>query len=245
MADRFMRERAAVASGGASLLDWLVADARAVRRLWPLPAQLLAWLAVGAGVLVWTAWRGLRPDLSVRLHDPSFLLEVGLLLGAAILLAVGALATAVPGGEPRRGRLVLMLVLAAAAWMVPACRPGDGEVPLAGFVDAALVCEGRTALLGLPALGALLLALSRGAPLAAATAGALAGAAAFLLACANMRVFCATDTRLHLLIGHSFPAGLGIGVSAVAGAVWLRGWRRRDRGVFRRRLPRGSAAPGN
>lgn len=61
-------------------------------------------------------------------------------------------------------------------------------------------------------------------PSAPAGAGALAGAAAFLLAAAAMRVAYRIDDPLHLVTWHALPITLGAGLSARVGVVWLGRW---------------------
>jgi hypothetical protein len=207
------------------VIDGLVADAQPVRRVWSPGVRLGVWVVLGATVAVGAAYAGLRPDLGRRLGDVMFLLEVGSLLAAAVLLAGISFAAAVPGREPSRRRFVLAMLLAVGLWMVPLRYPTEAGQPLGEFFRLAFACERRTVVLAVLPLGALLVALRRGAPLAGAVAGCLAGAAAFLLASANMRLICPADSRFHLMVGHVLPVILGIGVATVIGAIWLRRWR--------------------
>jgi hypothetical protein len=215
---------AAGASNGA-LIERLVADGRPVRRLWPPSRRLAVWVALGAVVSLASAASGLRPDLRARLADTGFLLEVLSLFGAAVLLAGYSLTAAVPGRGPSRRQFIFTMGLAAVVWLIPVRYPMEQNLPLGTFIEMAAACERRTVMLACLPLAALAVALWRGAPVAGACAGSLAGAAAFLLASGNMRLVCPSDSRLHLLIGHSLPAVVGIGVAAIAGALWLRCWR--------------------
>ena len=70
----------------------------------------------------------------------------------------------------------------------------------------------------------LVVALRRGAPVAPAMGGALAGAAAFLLANVAMRVVCPIDAHLHVLTWHLLPAGVAAVLSGALGATWFGRW---------------------
>ena len=54
--------------------------------------------------------------------------------------------------------------------------------------------------------------------------GALAGAAAFLLANLAMRVVCPIDAPLHVLTWHLLPAGVAAVLSGALGTTWLGRW---------------------
>jgi hypothetical protein len=221
MTDRAPREPPA----HGPLVDRLVADVGPVRRLWPPRLRTLVWLGVGLTVLAWSVGGGGRPDLAAELGHPGFVVQVAALLVAATFLATLAFAAAVPGRAPGGAQLLLAAAIALGAWLMPAGCPAETDLSLARFVDMALACERRTTLLAVPSLTVLLIGIRRGAPLRGALAGSLAGAAAFLLAAANMRLVCPIDTRLHLVVGHSLPGLAGVVVSAGVGASWLRGWR--------------------
>jgi hypothetical protein len=207
------------------LVEHLVADAQPVRRLWPPSVRFGLWLLLGLVVVLVYALSGLRPDLAVQLREPAFVLEVGLFFATAGLLAALSLAAAVPGREPTRRQYVVTMVLAAAIWVLPIRYPAEASLALERFLELAAGCQRQTILLALLPWAALLVALRRGAPLAGAVSGSLAGAAAFLLAAATMRLACPADERFHLLVGHGLPALVGVAVSAIAGGLWLSRWR--------------------
>jgi hypothetical protein len=183
------------------------------------------WSLLGLVVVLGYALSGLRPDLAARLRDAAFLLEVGVFFATAGLLAALSLTAAVPGREPTRRQYVVTMVLAAAIWVLPVRYSAEASLPLGRFLELAAGCQRLTILLALLPWAALLVALRRGAPLAGAISGSLAGAAAFLFAAASMRLACPADERFHLLVGHGLPVLAGVAVSAIAGAIWLRRWR--------------------
>ena len=112
--------------------------------------------------------------------------------------------------------------MAALLWFL---QPRHGELAVTQFIGTGIGCASRTVVLAALPLCALLIAVRRGAPLAPARAGALAGGAAFLTAALLMRIDCPLDERLHLLVWHALPVAGGAGLSAVIGFVWLRRWR--------------------
>ena len=218
-----------------ALIRRLLDEAAPVRRLRPPVARLGLWLIVVAMVGGAVGLSGVRPDLGARLRDPVYLLEIAALAVAGMLMAVGAFQEAVPGYEARWpiGRVALAFGLVAALlWFL---QPVHGELAVTQFIATGIVCASRTVVLAALPLCALLIAIRRGAPLAPARAGALAGGAAFLIAALLMRVDCPLDERLHLLVWHALPVAGGTVVSALIGLAWLRRWRARRRPAARRR----------
>jgi hypothetical protein len=209
------------------LVARLVSDARPVRRLWPPWGRLAAWLVLQAAVLAAVAWVGLRPDVQERTRDPRFLIELLGLAAAATALAVLALRAAVPGDEAGWLQHAVIGVLAVGSAAIAFARPLNVDLPLADFLRTGIACALRTAGLAVIPWCALAVALRRGAPLAAARAGALAGGGALLMSYCLMRIACRIDEPLHLTIWHAFPVLVGIGISALVGLLWFPRWRSR------------------
>ncbi len=201
------------------LVDRLVSDAAPVRRLWSPEARLVAWLGLVVVTLAVAASRTLRPDLMTRLEAPDLLLEeLAVALGAG-LVALAALRAAVPGRSLGRGGiwlaalafgLALLLVLRAPVHAWPY-----------GLLELGLPCILRSVAWAALPLAALFVALRRGAALAPARAGALAGAAAFGFASLAVRICCQLDEAVHLLLFHAGPVAAGTVGSAVLGALVL------------------------
>ena len=206
------------------LIGRLVEAAHPVRRLWPPWARLSAWLGLGLVVVGVVALGGLRSDLIARLREPVFLIELATLLAGATLFAVLAFRAAIPGCAPRRWETVLAIGLVAAAAAVSFYRPVHAELSMAQFFHMGLGCAARTFLIALAPWCALVMAIRRGAPLAGAAAGALSGAAAFVLAFGIMRAACPMDELLHLVVWHGVPVLVGVAVSALVGFLWLSRW---------------------
>jgi hypothetical protein len=80
------------------LIDALVECATPVRRLRPPLVRAAVWLTFAGLVLALVAiGHGLRPDLALRLHQPTFATSTAAALATGILSAVAAFAIGVPG----------------------------------------------------------------------------------------------------------------------------------------------------
>lgn len=97
------------------LIDSLVADAKPVRRLRPPVTRALCWLLFAALMLTLVALvHGVRPDLMVKLRQPTFVVGVAAALITAVLASTASFMASVPG----RSRLWLWLPApAVVVWM--------------------------------------------------------------------------------------------------------------------------------
>ncbi len=204
-----------------ALVARLMADARPVRRLWTLRWRLGLWVAAAVAVLGIAAGAGLRDDLATQLLRARYLLEFGLLVGAAVGAATAALQTAVPGRDPRQA-LSVAAALALLGTAALASEPASG----AGTLGAGVRCAACIAVFGLLPWILLFVAVGRAAPLDGRAAGAYVGAAAFTIGAASVRLACPIDDHAHLLAWHVVPVLGWTALSALAGATWLVRWRR-------------------
>jgi hypothetical protein len=205
-----------------ALVEHLVAELRPVRRLWPVSVRLAIWIAIEAGVLLLVIRHTPRTDLAQQFRNPWYLLGFG---GFAVAGAIGgalALRSAIPGREPRRTELGLLVVLTVGSALLLFHQPVNMVLPIGTFIHEGLPCVfGIVMFAALPLL-ALFWAVRRGAPLAGGAGGALAGAGAFLFSFAFMRVNCPIDEGLHLFMWHFLPALIGVAISAGAGFLLFR-----------------------
>jgi len=204
----------------------LTADLRPVRRLWPVSARLVSWLFLAVGVLALAAIVGLRHDLGAQLHRPLYLVQIAAFLAAAAVAAGAGLRAAVPGHGGERRRAGLALAVLGAVLLLG--EPRMHLLSLDVFVATGVRCAVCVAMFGLLPWAGLFVAIGRGAPLDARAAGRHAGAAAFLVGAAAVRVACPIDEPVHLLASHVGPVLLWAGLSTLAGASWLVRWRRTD-----------------
>ncbi len=207
-----------------ALVDRLAADARPVSRLRPPATRMLTWMALPVAVVVSTTMGHLRPDLIGRLGTPAFALELGLLAAGAGISTWFAFRAAAPDRPSPGDGLWITIGLVAAAVAALLSEPGGRNPVVGGFAAGGTGCLEKTVALAALPWGMLLVALRRGAPVAPATGGAFAGAAAFLLANVAMRVVCPIDARLHVLAWHLLPVGVAAVLSGALGATWFGRW---------------------
>jgi hypothetical protein len=207
------------------LIAQLVAEAHPVRRLWSPGRRLTVWLGIAlislGGILI----MGPRHDLTVRMREPLFLLELATLTLVGVLLASQALRHAVPGMGSER--LAGVVGGGALGFALLLREPVQMALTMNAFVTLGAPCAGTALGLAAGPWAALVIALRRGAPLSAARAGALAGGAAAVLAFLLLRLRCPVDELLHVVVWHALPV-VAAGVACTAlGSWWLRRWRRR------------------
>ena len=208
-----------------TLVRRLTADLRSVPRLWRPSARLASWLVLALGVLALAAAAGLRQDLGEQLHRPLYLLQIVALLAAGGLAAATGLRAAVPGygGERRWAGLAVALAVFGTALLLG--EPETNPLAPAVFIATGVRCALCVAMFGLLPWVVLFVAIGRAAPLDGRTVGRYAGAAAFLVGAAAVRLACPIDEPVHLITTHVAPVLLWTSLSAVAGASWLVRWR--------------------
>ncbi|MGF6756335.1 NrsF family protein [Paraburkholderia sp. GAS42] len=97
------------------LIDSLVADAKPVRRLRPPVTRALCWLSFAALVLTLVALvHGVRPDLMLKLRQPTFVVGVAAALITGVLASIASFIASVPG---RSRRWLWLPAPAVAVWM--------------------------------------------------------------------------------------------------------------------------------
>jgi hypothetical protein len=204
-----------------ALVDRLAGDLKPVRRLWPVGARLTLWLvleaAVAAPVLSHTP-----NDFIRKLGTFDYALQVLLFAAAAVVVAVLALRSAIPGRQTRAAAVALAIVMVAAGTalvMMQPLRTGDS---LGEFIRVGRPCAYYTCLFAAAPWVALWWAVKRGAPMGSGWAGLTVGCAALFFSFALMRLRCPIDERLHLVIWHLLPVAVMAALSTLAGVFWLR-----------------------
>jgi hypothetical protein len=137
--------------------------------------------------------------------------------GAAVL----ALRTAIPGREPNRNEVSVVLAVGLSAIALIASGPSMIHVSLTQFIRAGIQCALFTSTVAaVPWIG-LFWSVRRGAPLAPRPAGALIGIAAFSFAFILGRLCSPIEDSLHFLIWHMLPGVAGVLLSILAASAWL------------------------
>jgi hypothetical protein len=209
-----------------ALVDSLVAKLKPVRPLWPVWQRLTLWLAIEIGVLAQTLIETSN-RWTLKLEHPLYLLEIAFFAGAAVIVAAAALCAAIPGRESAAWHSGLAVALTVIGTAMLFIRPMRTDQSLGDFVAIGRTCAWSTCAKAAVPWIALWWAVRRGAPGNGGGAGAMVGAAAMLFSFAIMRLDCPLDEPLHLMIWHLGPVVVATGISALAGAVWLRSPRRR------------------
>jgi hypothetical protein len=207
-----------------AVVERLTAELAPVRRPWSPWVRLALWVVLALATVGLAGLVGLRHDLREQLARPRYLLDIAILLAGAGLAATTALLAAVPGrmgGREARAIGAGLLVLAiTAAFLGDAAPPAETR----SFVLTGLRCVACIGLFGLLPWVALIRAVSRAAPLDGHTIGLSAGAAAFLVGAACVRVACPFDDTLHLAVWHGLPVALWAAASTAVGGAFLSRW---------------------
>lgn len=213
------------------LVSELVQDARPVRLVGPLRAELAAVAAVALGISVAVvATLGLRPaGLAGAPGDPSFVLvAVGLATsGCGALL--GALALGRPGLERAASLAALaavtVLALCAGAAAFGLARGGIGDGSIWGGAEE-LPCMLFSVALALPVALFATYRVSRAAPLHRWRTALFAGAGAAGLGTLSAHLTCRTPGAWHTVVTHALTPLLGGLVLALLLYLLLRRWAR-------------------
>jgi hypothetical protein len=204
-----------------ALVRRFAADLKPTRRLWPVGVRVGAWLALEVAVLAWVVTHTSNRFME-KLTQPIYAIEIVFFVGAATLLALLALRSAIPGRTLRAGEVALAVsLLAAGTVLLMLAEPVSTALGLSEFLRLGLRCAYQTfARAALPWL-ALWWLVRRGAPMRGGLSGLLVGGGALFFSFAMMRIACPIDESLHLLTWHLLPALALTALSTLAGIAWL------------------------
>jgi len=205
-----------------ALVQHLAAEVKPARRLWPVSFRLAIWMALEIGILM-CVMTGSSGNVIERLKEPAYAMEVLFFGFAAVILAMLALRSAIPGRylSAREAMLAGLLALAGAL-LITLAAPMDMTRPVAEFVRVGLQCALRIGLYSALPLAALWWMIVRGASMRGGLSGLLAGGSAVFFAMTILRLECPNNEPMHILIWHLLPALALTGLSALAGARWLK-----------------------
>lgn len=205
------------------LIRALAADARPG---WRLSSAFALALVVGvvAAAGVFALNLSPRPHLFALLVEWRLVFKFAVTLSLAASALVLALRLSQPGvSAARAGRALLVPVLMLAAGVAAelvTTPASQWRTELVGRY--AVYCTTLIPLIAAPALGALLLALRRGAPTRPALAGAAAGLAAGGIGAALYALHCVDDSPLFVLAWYGIAVAVVTAVGALAGSRLLR-----------------------
>lgn len=207
------------------LIVKLAADAGPVRPLGAPAVRMMRWVlvalvAVGAGI----ALRGIRANWASAFGDPTFVVTNLLILVVAVLSALAAFTSAVPGAM-RSPLLKWLPVAGLGAWGAILSQ----QVAATGSFTSALVtervlfgCMWKTYGIAVgPALAILLLA-RRAAPLDWRWTGGLSALSALAFGVIGTELICPITGHAHLFVWHFMPVALMTVVAFALGGMVAR-----------------------
>jgi hypothetical protein len=205
-----------------ALVQRLASELKPARRIWPVGMRLALWMVLEIAILVWVL-AGHGSALIGRLKQPGYAMEVLSFGLAAVVLSALALRSAIPGRQARTAELTLAgLLVLTGTLLIGLALPMDTSPTLGEFVSVGVQCALRIGLYAALPLAAIWWMVMRGAPMRSGLSGLLAGGGATLFAFAILRFECPIDEPLHIITWHLLPALGLIGLSALAGAKWLK-----------------------
>lgn len=206
------------------LIKALATKAEPVEPLWHPAARAMAWMmgsTIYVAAIVWLI--GPRADISDKLADPRFLIEVEAALLTSMMAAAAAFCAGCPGRPlwerfaPFPFLAVWLASLGEGCWRRWVQSGADGVT-----FNVDLVCFQNILLVSiLPAL-AILVMIRQGAPLAPMSTTGLATLAATALGAAALRLFHAQDVSLMLLIWQFGSVLLLAAIGFLAGGQYLK-----------------------
>jgi hypothetical protein len=205
-----------------ALVRRLSAEVRPTHQLWPVGARVALWMVMEISVAAWAIGHTSN-HFAQKLTNPVYVIEIVFFVVAAIIFAVFAFRSAIPGRTlPATGATLAGVFVLAGTIVLTMAAPIDTAGHLGDFVRSGLRCAFDTVMFGALPWLALWWLVGRGAPMSGALSGLFVGAGSLLFSFAVMRVVCPIDEPLHLLTWHLLPALLAIALSTLAGVVWLR-----------------------
>ena len=203
----------------ADVIDSLVADTKAVRRLQPPAVRALCWLLFAALILALAAvGHGVRPDLMLKLREPAFATSVVAALVTGALAAMASFIASVPG---QSRRWLLLPAPALAVWISTigyGCLTGWVSIGPEGMsIGEAARCFATLAITGIPMSLVLLIMLryvARLSPAPVAMMGSLAVAAMTAVA---LSLFHPIDATVLILFWNFGVAALFLTFSGLYG----------------------------
>ena len=205
-----------------ALVQRLASELKPAHRIWPVGTRLALWMVLEVAIMA-LVLAGLGGVIISRLRQPGYALEVLFFGVAAVIFSALALRSAIPGRQAGTGELTLAsLLILAGTLLIGVAAPVDTSHTLGEFVSVGVQCALRIGLYSALPLAMIWWMMKRGAPMRSGVSGLLAGGSAAFFAFAILRLECPIDEPLHVLTWHLLPAIGLIGLSALAGAKWLK-----------------------
>lgn len=206
------------------LIRALAADATPVKRLVRPGRRTITWLTISVVYIAAVVlFMGLRPDLSTKLAEPRFLVEVGAAFLTSIMAAAAAFCAGCPG-RPLWERLAPLPFL--AIWLGSlgeGCwRDWVGSGPDGLTLQLDFLCFPTIVAVSIAPAVLIFSMLRQGAPIAPVATTALGTLAAAALAAAGLRLFHPQDASVMVLVWQFGSVAALAGVGALFGRRLLR-----------------------
>ncbi len=201
------------------VIDSLVLDAKPVRRLQPPAVRALCWLAFAALLLALVAvGHGVRPDLTLKLHQPAFAISVVAALLTGVLAALASFIASVPG---RSQRWLLLPAPALAMWISTigyGCLTDWVSVGPQGMsLGETARCFATLAVTGIPLSLVMLIMLRHVARLSPAPVAMMGSLAVAAMTAAALSLFHPLDATVLILLWNFGVAALFLTFSGLYG----------------------------
>lgn len=208
------------------LIDALAADAAPVRRLRHPLVRAAGWLLLATIVVALLAiGQGLRPDLSLRLQQPTFVVGMAASLLTGVLAAIASFFVGLPD---RSRRWCLLPVPALLIWLSTigyGCLTnwigiGSGGIRL----DDVARCLATLLLAGIPLALAMLVMLRHAAPLYPRSTALIGSLAVAAITASALSLFHDLDATIMVLVWNLGTTALIVGAWSTLGLrafIWL------------------------
>lgn len=183
------------------LIRSLARDAEPVGRLSHPAWRTMAWALLSvAYVALVVAAVGVRPDITEKLQDPRFVIEVAAALLTSVMAAAAAFCAGCPGRPLWERFAPLPFLIVWLASLGEGCWRQWVQISAEGRLQFDLMCLGAIFALGLLPAMLIFAMIRRGAPIAPMSTTGLATLAATALAATALRLFHPQDVSLMLLV---------------------------------------------
>jgi hypothetical protein len=158
------------------LIERSIRQFQPVRTLWPVGLRLALWIFLESSLLALCASVNGSQGIETLVHNPRALITIGAFTLVSVAAGLLALRSAIPGREPQRAEILIVLVGCCAAFAVMGVRPLAAPSEILG-ADLHWALQ----VLGLSMLPwvALFMAVERGVPVQPFDSGGLIGVASF------------------------------------------------------------------
>jgi hypothetical protein len=211
------------------LVDRLASGVAPVKRVPSALQQWLLWMVLSLAVmglfLVMIHVQNNAAQVFRQMPPLGFVL---IAFAGAALAAWEAIASSMPGRQPRRSTVAFSLAVLAVLVAFPFVffYPAGEKFDLVGAFLSGSECAKHVWMVGLLPWALMGWILSRNASFHPGWTGAWSGASAFLMGTVTVQIHCSSWDACHMLAAHLLPVALMTFLSTFLGAFWFSRWRK-------------------